>query len=122
MTTFEHRRFLSAGPKAAGDARNFVRNEFSRWSRLDDLVLMTSELVSNAVRHGPPGRVYLRLIEGTESLRVEVQQLHQNGTTLNGEKPRSGFGLRIVEALSDSWGTGDPDWAGVWFEIKKEPA
>jgi hypothetical protein len=59
------------------------------------------------------------LIEGQDSLRVEVQQLHET-PTLNGKKPRSGFGLKIVETLSDSWGTGDPDWAGVWFEMRNE--
>ena len=120
MTAVEHRRFMSAGPKAPADARDFVRDRLSTRDRIDDLVLMVSELVTNAVRHGPRGRVFLRLIESKESLRVEVQQLHETATTLNGKKPRSGFGLKIVEALSDAWGTGDPDWAGVWFEIRNE--
>ena len=118
MTALEHRRFMTAGPQAPSHARDFVREKLSTTDRIDDLVLMVSELVTNAVRHGPRGRVFLRLIETKESLRVEVQQLHETAATLNGKKPRSGFGLKIVEALSDAWGTGDPDWAGVWFEIK----
>lgn len=122
MTTLEHRRFMTAGPKAPAHARNFVRDRLAAKPRIDDLVLMVSELVTNAVRHGPPGRVFLRLIESQESLRVEVQQLPESAPTLNGEKPRSGFGLKIVEALSDAWGTGDPDWAGVWFEIRNDGA
>ncbi|HJQ96494.1 MAG TPA: ATP-binding protein [Acidimicrobiia bacterium] len=120
MTAVEHRRFMTAGPKAPADARAFVRDRLSTRRRIDDLVLMVSELVTNAVRHGPPGQVFLRLIESKDSLRVEVQQLHETPTNLNGQKPRSGFGLKIVEALSDAWGTGDRDWAGVWFEIRNE--
>jgi anti-sigma regulatory factor (Ser/Thr protein kinase) len=118
VTALEHRRFMTAGPKAPADARDFVRDRLSTRDRIDDLVLMVSELVTNAVRHGSRGRVFLRLIESKETLRVEVQQLHETATTLNGKKPRSGFGLQIVEALSDAWGTGDPDWTGVWFEIR----
>ncbi|MGH8923344.1 MAG: ATP-binding protein, partial [Acidimicrobiia bacterium] len=83
-------------------------------------VLMVSELVTNAVRHGPRGRVLLEMIEGMESLRVEVRQLPQTKPTFNGGKPSTGFGLKIVAALADSWGTGDPDWVGVWFEMKNE--
>lgn len=79
---------------------------------------MVSELVSNAVRHGPPSRVFLRIIDGSGSIRVEVQQLSSPRPISNGEdKPSSGYGLKIVEVLSDSWGTGDPEWAGVWFEV-----
>jgi anti-sigma regulatory factor (Ser/Thr protein kinase) len=111
---------MTAGPLAPAHARNFVRAKLSTRKRIDDLVLMVSELVTNAVRHGPRGRVFLRLIEGHDSLRVEVQQPQETPTGLNGKKPRSGFGLKIIEALSDSWGTGDPEWAGVWFEMRNE--
>lgn len=118
MTATEYRRFITAGPRAPADARRFVRAKLADGDRIDDVVLMVSELVTNAVRYGPSGRVYLRLIDG-DVLRVEVQQLSNSETTLNGHyKPGSGYGLKIVEALSDAWGTGDPEWAGIWFEVK----
>ena len=109
---------MTAGPRAPADARQFVRAKLAEGDRIDDVVLMVSELVTNAVRHGPSGRVYLRVIDG-DVLRVEVQQLAQSETTLNGDhRPGSGYGLKIVESLSDAWGTGDPERAGIWFEIK----
>lgn len=118
VTAIEYRRFMTAGPRAPADAREFVRTKLPSGERIDDVILMVSELVTNAVRHGPSGRIYLRLIDG-DVLRVEVQQLGQSETTLNGDqRPRSGYGLKIVEALSDAWGTGDPEWQGIWFEVR----
>jgi anti-sigma regulatory factor (Ser/Thr protein kinase) len=118
VTATEYRRFMTAGARAPADAREFVRSKLAEGGRTDDVVLMVSELVTNAVRHGPAGRVYLRIIDG-DTLRVEVQQLSDSEATLNGyQRPGSGFGLKIVEALSDAWGTGDPEWRGVWFEVQ----
>ncbi|HJU80537.1 MAG TPA: ATP-binding protein [Acidimicrobiia bacterium] len=115
MTATEYRRFMTSGPRAPADARQFVRAKLPDGDRLDDVILMVSELVTNAVRHGT-GRIFLRLIND-DVLRVEVQQLSK--ASLNGhQNARSGYGLKIVAELSDSWGTGDPEWAGVWFEVK----
>ena len=119
MTATEYRRFMTAGLRAPAAAREFVRDKLSHGDRVDDVVLMVSELVTNAVRHGSLSRVSLRLIEDEERLRVEVQQLSKTDAPFNGDKSHgSGFGLKIVAALSDAWGTGDPDWTGVWFEIE----
>ncbi|MFD4263378.1 ATP-binding protein [Streptomyces sp. NPDC058534] len=58
-------------------ARNFVVATLTEWgetSRLDDMRLCTSELVSNAVLHGAPmGRLILVRVESlNDRLRIEV--------------------------------------------------
>ena len=84
--------------------------------------LLTGELVSNAVQHGPAGgdvRVGVR-VDGA-MVRVSVRD---EGTG----RPRlarpdvaatSGRGLVLVEALSSAWGTVDHADGGktVWFEV-----
>ncbi|MHC6626907.1 ATP-binding protein [Streptomyces globosus] len=83
----------------------------------DDLLLCVSELAGNALRHGvPPGRYYrvrLRRYEG--GVRLEV---HDSGPGLSRTRIGDGYGLRIVEALSDRWGA-VPRQPGksVWCEF-----
>lgn len=87
------------------------------------LLLLVSELVSNAVRHsgapaGAPLRVTVRF--GTGALRVEVED---PGTGFDparrspGDDPESGWGLALVEILSDRWGVDPRPRTRVWFEL-----
>jgi anti-sigma regulatory factor (Ser/Thr protein kinase) len=85
----------------------------------DRLAVLTTELVTNAVRHGR-GAIRLRVAFGAESIHVEVQDegecfaadeaLAIEGTTAGG------FGLKIVEALADRWGV-EPSRGVVWAEV-----
>jgi anti-sigma regulatory factor (Ser/Thr protein kinase) len=87
---------------------------------LDDVLVMVSELATNAVRHGGGGFDVVVATSGDE-LRVEVvdaspaipqAQWVPAGAT-------SGRGLAIVEALSESWGVTALEGGGkaVWFEV-----
>jgi hypothetical protein len=78
---------------------------------------MASELITNAVLHGPPGRVLMKVIDGHKRTRIEVHQPPGGRQTLNPTPAGSGYGLKIVAALSDAWGTGHPGWSGLWFEL-----
>lgn len=83
----------------------------------DDVLLVVSELVSNAVREGAtatsPGLVSLGtdLVEdGLMSLTVEATNPHNDPTQpleISDADPDSehGRGLLLVDALTDSWGT-----------------
>jgi anti-sigma regulatory factor (Ser/Thr protein kinase) len=82
-------------------------------------VLLTTELVMNAVLHGAgPVRVHAAWGEG--SVRVEVDDQSAQLPVL-GEMDRtasSGRGLRLVDGLSSAWGV-SPRETGktVWFTL-----
>jgi serine/threonine-protein kinase RsbW len=82
--------------------------------------MIVTELVTNAVRHGPGGPVEVAIEVGGNGVRGEVadpgpgirrQQLVRRRATDNG-----GRGLFLVDALSDSWGLAE-DCSRVWFEV-----
>src|SRR5689334_13269743 len=60
-------------PRAARDAAAAMLSDLgSGYARAEDLALVVSELVTNAVVHGPAGELELRL-EGTPTMiRIEV--------------------------------------------------
>lgn len=106
-------------------ARNFVVAALTEWgetSRLDDIRLCASELVTNAVLHGAPvGRLVLVRVESLdEQLRIEVPDSGENTPTqrVPEESSVDGRGLLIVSTTADSWGVEgrtDPGrcvWAG----------
>ena len=105
-------------------ARSFVRDTLAGWgagARLDDLVLMASELITNAVLHGRGGMQVAVALTG-DLVRVEV--VDDGPSTVRprpmqpGPEVMTGRGLAIVEALSDAWGNGRDDRGRtrVWLE------
>lgn len=84
----------------------------------DDVVLVVSELVSNSVRHGPPGELAVKVEAQDDHVRVEVTD-HGEGFEL--EAPRgNGLGLTLVEKISRSWGVINDGRFTVWAEIPKD--
>lgn len=91
--------------------------------RLDEILLATSELVSNAVRHGDLGddeRVLLEISLVEERVRVTVSHPGLPVEMTRRRQPgQAGFGFRIVAAVSDDWQvTHDGDSVHAWFEIE----
>ncbi len=95
---------------------------------VDDVVLMASEVVTNAICHsdsgrGEPGIVTLIVLDATTDLRIEVIDAgSQNSTPILAEDDPgalSGRGLHLLDALSHGrWGScADADGRTVWFEI-----
>lgn len=86
--------------------------------RLADARLLVTELVSNGVLHGE-GDVRLLVDASRQALRVEVvDEGHGFGSVRRAPDRDGGWGLGIVETLSDRWGA----FAGsthVWFEIDR---
>jgi anti-sigma regulatory factor (Ser/Thr protein kinase) len=86
--------------------------------------LLTTELVSNAVRVGA-GAVTTSFSRSGDAVRVEV---HDNGggwPVMGRPQPldeNGGRGLLIVDALADAWGAeADPDrGTTVWFELRSD--
>jgi anti-sigma regulatory factor (Ser/Thr protein kinase) len=91
---------------------------------LEDVRLIISELVTNAVKHGPDGRVKVRLRRDGRTIRGAVEDEgtspfhHRRGIPPG---PIGGLGLHLVDRLSDRWGV-DSRSARVWFELKDHSA
>lgn len=106
-------------------ARQRVISVVSGWrlglsqDRLDDIRLLTSEVVTNALRHTSGACTVCVRWTGTK-VRVEVTDrdpaLPQPAN--GGLYEESGKGLTLVAALSVAWGA-EPCVAGktVWFEV-----
>jgi anti-sigma regulatory factor (Ser/Thr protein kinase) len=89
--------------------------------RIDVLVLV-SELVTNAVRHGGAGEddtIVVHLAVAAGVLRIDVCDHGPGFTPPAVLRPRAeggGNGLILVERLSSSWGVAGDDGTCVWFE------
>ncbi|MEV0640941.1 SpoIIE family protein phosphatase [Streptomyces sp. NPDC050619] len=99
---------LSVDPRAAGQARQYVRAQLAAWG-LEELEMTTellvSELVGNVVRHAK-GPVRLRLLR-SQSLICEVYDGSLTTPRIRraGHTDEGGRGLCLVAALSRRWGT-----------------
>jgi anti-sigma regulatory factor (Ser/Thr protein kinase) len=102
-------------------ARSFVASVLESWDREDPdniVPLLTSEIVSNAVRHAA-GRITLELVLDEEEVRVEVRDGAPAAPVVRRSNPGGigGHGLTIVESLARSWGVERyEDHKVVWFE------
>ncbi|MET4640921.1 anti-sigma regulatory factor (Ser/Thr protein kinase) [Streptomyces atratus] len=112
------------GPAGVGQARHRMREQLRSYgvsdSVVDDAVLILSELLSNACRHGRPlgrhtdvGDGDVRAawrVDGTGGLTVEVTD--GGGPTrpipaTPSVTARGGRGLNIISALAEEWGVRD---------------
>jgi anti-sigma regulatory factor (Ser/Thr protein kinase) len=117
---------LEQGAGAAGDARRALERLAGALTepQLRDVRLLTSELVTNAVRHaglGPGDRIGLRVSLDPHALRVEVRD-PGHGFVRRPPPPdperASGWGLFLVEAVADRWGMeGTDPGTRIWFEL-----
>jgi anti-sigma regulatory factor (Ser/Thr protein kinase) len=100
---------LSAGPAAAGQARAEVREAIFAWDLPVDAsvaVLLTSELVTNAIRHETGETIVLDIGCGRGELRVDVHDTARPRPALVNAPAdaENGRGLLLVATLSDNWG------------------
>ncbi|MEU5523994.1 ATP-binding protein [Streptomyces sp. NPDC047860] len=111
---------LPARYEAVRDARQFTRKTLDQWDvgdRFDDVCLVVSELVTNALRHAVPGGaprrgpqdppVRLHLLRWSERLVCAVRDPSDEGPVARDSddfSAESGRGLFLVDSFSDSWG------------------
>ena len=126
MTT---RRF-QGGVTAARVARQAVREEFKDAlprRRLADVELIVSELATNSVRHSGCGDAdELSMEAKVEDDRVRVS-LFDSGEGFDAHTPRppssgnqGGYGLVLLDRLSDRWGVERNGRFSVWFEVLRD--
>ena len=100
---------LSAGPAAAAEARSQVRAAICAWGIPVDppvAVLLTSELVTNAIRHEAGETVMLAITCARGQLRVDVHDTSCS-VPVPVDAPadaETGRGLMLVASLSTTWG------------------
>jgi anti-sigma regulatory factor (Ser/Thr protein kinase) len=109
-------------------ARSFVSAMLEVWECEDrDQVaaLLTSEIVSNAVRHAASVIGLEVAIVGEEQLRVAARDEAPNATVARDPDRRNaegGHGLHIVESLAQRWGVERyENYKVVWFETPVQP-
>jgi anti-sigma regulatory factor (Ser/Thr protein kinase) len=118
---------LTTGPAAAAEARSQVRAAICAWDVPVDpsvAVLLTSELVTNAIRHEAGGIVTLVITCTCGQLRVDVHDTSCSLPVLvdapaNAE---TGRGLMLVATLSAEWGFyRTPAGKAVYFTLAFQP-
>jgi acyl-lipid omega-6 desaturase (Delta-12 desaturase) len=116
---------VPGGPSAAATARQTIRTQ-DGWipaTMREDVLLLVTELVTNAVRHGEVGQgrsVLVGVHRREECVKVEVVDAGSGFEcdSPNPKGPGGGWGLYFVERLADRWGiTPVPTGTCVWFEI-----
>jgi anti-sigma regulatory factor (Ser/Thr protein kinase) len=115
---------VTRDPSAVPNTRHFAQAQLAAWEVDADVaetaVLLATELVTNAVRHGR-GRICLRMRRACHAMYVEVDD---DGSALPDRRhaeddDEGGRGLQLVEALSEAWGTRPLDHGkSVWCSMK----
>ena len=127
-----HKFELAGGVGAPSQARAQLTELLTGRVYEDDMLdaaVLTSELVTNAVRHGGGGSeddtIIVHVAIAADVLRVEVCDGGPGFARPDVLRPRAqggGNGLILVERLSSSWGVAGDDGTCVWFERTLEPA
>jgi anti-sigma regulatory factor (Ser/Thr protein kinase) len=118
---------LAPGPAAAAEARSQVRAAIAAWNApvdADTAALLTSELVTNAVKHATGQAITLGIRCTRDRLRVDVHDRSADPPVLT-DAPAdaaAGRGLMLVASLSAAWGSyRTPMGKVVYFALTFEP-
>jgi anti-sigma regulatory factor (Ser/Thr protein kinase) len=112
---------LPASTESVPVARRFAREELrSSSADVDTVVLLVSELVTNAVLHARSD-VVLTVVDQGETARVEVADSSPLPPRLHdfAVESATGRGMKLLDRLAQRWGAAPRQDGGkiVWFEI-----
>ncbi|WP_392749489.1 ATP-binding protein [Streptomyces sp. LN590] len=122
--------WLTPFPKAVGEARRQVSSTLTGWQvpedAVDTAVLITSELVTNAIRHCDNQHlVHLHVTDDGAELLVEVSDPSRNPPrpVVPPSHAESGRGLFLVRAAASGFGARHRDPVGktVWATVSRTP-
>ena len=123
-------RHFTGGATAARCARLAVREELRGAlprRRLADVELIVSELATNSVRHSGCGDAdELSMEADVDDDRVRVRMSDPGaGFEVHTPRPPSsgssgGYGLVLLDRLSDRWGVQRDGRFSVWFEVQRD--
>jgi transcriptional regulator with XRE-family HTH domain/anti-sigma regulatory factor (Ser/Thr protein kinase) len=106
-------------PRAAREAVSLVAGDIPS-TELQTARLLTSELVTNSVKYGPPSPAIVGVfIEvGRDRIRIEISDEADDRPHLRLPSEQGGYGLTIVDALATEWATAREGGRNVtWFEL-----
>ena len=118
---------LPATVHAPAQARRHLQDVGGAWPErvLDAALLVVSEAVTNALRHGS-GAIELCVAVGDGRIRLEVSDegggLPRRRPTADDDLGEGGRGLYLLDALTTGWGTEhrtDRPGKTVWMEIPR---
>ena len=119
------RRVFPGSDDQVGRARLFVGEVLGGCPVTDDAVLLTSELVTNAITHtasGRGGKVMVTVYRANTRVRVEVRDDGSDEIPVvrrHDEARDSGYGLGLVELMAHRWGhRGGRRNRVVWFMLE----
>jgi anti-sigma regulatory factor (Ser/Thr protein kinase) len=118
---------LAGGPYAATAARLALDNLDTELDPVlaQDLRLLVTEAVKNSVQHagvGPEDSIGLKIAVRPEIVRIEVTDQgpgFEPDASRPDEDEVSGWGLFLIDQLSDRWGVKQEDGTCVWFEVSR---
>jgi hypothetical protein len=115
---------FDGSPKEIHKVRAFVGQLVGGCPMADEVVLLSSELATNAVVHtasGADGAFFVLVLVESRSVRVEVHDLGSATAPIirkSRQPDESGTGLSLVEKIADRWGFyGGQCGRTVWFEM-----
>jgi histidine kinase-like protein len=118
---------LAREPTAAAEARRQVRAVIRAWKvpvDPDIAVLLTSDLVTNAIMHGAGETVMLAIGCSRGHLRIDVYETSR-WLPMAADKParnETGRGLVLIAALSTDWGSfRTPAGEAAYFTLAFQP-
>jgi anti-sigma regulatory factor (Ser/Thr protein kinase) len=121
----EFKLVLSPDREAGWRARHALRDRFSGSlprQTLIDLVAVVTELINNAVKHGPGRPVTVGVIVADDVLRGEVSDQGNPAAAIpeiEKAAAKTGGGLFLVDKLTSRWAVYEGS-THVWFEMPLE--
>ena len=118
------RALYKIDPRPAGpsQARRIIAEELASRlpaSVLDDIKLMVSELVTSGIVHGARGNDGPVVLDLCVSRKVRCRVRDQGPGLAARVRNGGGWGLQVVERLSDRWGMErSGQRTEVWFELQ----
>ena len=121
----EFQLVLSPDTRAGWRARQALKQRFADSlppQTIIDLVAIVTELINNAVAHGPQKPITVTLVLGDETVRGEVADQGNPSAAIPeiAQGPANGrHGLEVVDMLTSRWAVYEGS-THIWFELPRE--